>query len=373
VRGRSPQERHRAAFCRRGVLLCLWLSFGVLGLWSAPARSQQAPRVLVLEPAEPNPREHELSTRLKGELGAAGFEVMSQSLPGDGDLRVAVVVQGSELGPVAAFAIASTANETEPGEQPAFGLQLWLSDRIEGAIILQAAEDGRGGAKAVSLLAVQGVELLQARVAASKLQTAAHPPEVDMTPPAAPPSEPDRRVRFRLAAGIGVFLEGSSGGTAPSPVLRMSSSWPLPVTEQHAVELGVRLTAAGFGKATVIQAPSLHIDVMQSLVLGEVVGASSADAPVRAFASLGGGAYRVEVEGVGAEQAVGRLQDAWSGILSAGAGISIHALSPWYLELESQGLFAMPATSVRMDSTSATLATFGRPLFLFSLGIGVSL
>jgi hypothetical protein len=145
------------------------------------------------------------------------------------------------------------------------------------------------------------------------------------------------------------------------------------VSEQHAIELGIRLSAAGFGKATVIQAPGLHIDVMQSLLLGEVIGVSSADAPVRAFASLGGGAYRVEVEGVGAEQAVGRLQDTWSGIVTAGAGISLHALSPWYLELEGQGLFAMSTTSVRMDSTSTTLATFGRPLFLFSLGIGVSL
>jgi hypothetical protein len=327
----------------------------------------------VLEPAQPNPRERELSTRLKGELGAAGFEVMSQPLPVEGDLRVAVVVQGSELAPVAAFAIASTANETEPGDQPAFGLQLWLSDRVEGAIILQAAEDGRGGPKAVSLLAVQGVELLQARVAASKLQTQLRTPELDAPPPPLPPSEPERSVRFRLAAGIGVFLEGASGGTAPSPVLRMSSSWPVPVTQQHDIELGLRLSAAGFGKATVIQAPALHIDVMQTLALGEVICASSADATLRAFASLGGGAYRVEVEGVGGDQAVGRLQDTWSGIVTAGAGISLHALSPWYLELEGQGLFAMSTTSVRMDSTSPTLATFGRPLFLFSFGIGVTL
>lgn len=369
--GRCPEERHRAACCRSSVFLCAWLWFGVLGLWSLPAWSQQSPRVLVLEPAQPNPRERELSTRLKGELGAAGFEVMSQPLPVDGDLRVAVAVQGSELDPVAAFAIASTANETDPGEQPAFGLQLWLSDRVEGAIILQAAEDGRGGAKAVSLLAVQGVELLQARVAASKLQTELRPPELDAPPP--PPSQPERSVRFRLGAGIGVFLEGSSGGTAPSPVLRMSSSWPILVTEQHAIELGIRLSAAGLGKATVIQAPSLQIDVMQSLVLGEVIGATSADAPVRAFASLGGGAYRVEVEGVVAEQAVGRLQNTWSGTATAGAGVSLHALSPWYLELEGQSLFAMSTTSVRMNSASTTLATFGRPLFLFSLAIGVSL
>lgn len=330
--------------------------------------AQDAPRVLVLEPAEPNARERELSTRLKGELGAAGFDVRSQALPAEGDLRVAVAVQGSEVDPVAAFAIASSVTEIEPGAEPAVGLQLWLSDRVEGAIILQAAEDGRGGPKAVSLLAVQGVELLQARVAASKLQTELRPPELDAP---VPEPEPDRGARIRLGAGVGVFLEAGTGGTAPSPVLRLASSWPLELAARESVELGVRVSAAGFGKATVIRAPALHVDVMQSFALAEVVGASSAEAPLRAFVSLGAGAYRVEVEGVGAEEAVGRLQDTWSGVLSTGAGLSMHALSPWYLELEGQGLFAIRPTAVQIVEES--VATFGRPLLLLSLAVGVSL
>jgi len=337
-------------------------------LWSPFVSGQDPLRVLVLEPAEPNPRERELSTRLKGELGAAGFDVRSQALPKEGDLRVAVAVQGSEVEPVAAFAIASSTTEIEPGAEPTVGLQLWLSDRIEGAIILQAAEDGRGGPKAVSLLAVQGVELLQARVAASRLRTAPPLPELDAPPPE---PEPDRGARIRLGAGIGVFLEAGTGGTAPSPVLRLGSSWPVQVGAHESVELGVRLSAAGFGKATVIRAPELHVDVMQSFVLGEIVGASSAQAPLRGFVSLGGGAYRVEVEGVGDEEAVGRLQDTWSGVLAGGAGLSMHALSPWYVELEGQGLFAVRPTSVQI--AEERVATFGRPLFLLSFGIGVSL
>jgi len=337
-------------------------------LWAPFASGQDAPRVLVLEPAEPNPRERELSTRLKGELGAAGFEVLIQSLPTEGDLRVAVVVQGSELAPVAAFAIASSATEIEPGQEYMVGLQLWLSDRIEGAIILQAAEDGRGGPKAVSLLAVQGVELLQARVAASKLKTEIRPPQLDAPPPE---PEPDRGARIRFGAGIGVFLEAGTGGTAPSPLLRLGSSWPVQFGAHQSVELGVRLSAAGFGKATVIVAPELHVDVMQSFAVAELVGASSAEAPFRGSLSLGGGAYRVEVEGVGAAEAVGRLEDTWSPVAVAGAGLSLHALSPWYVELEGQGLFAVRPTSVQIAEES--VATFGRPLFLVSLAIGVSL
>jgi hypothetical protein len=156
--------------------------------------------------------------------------------------------------------------------------------------------------------------------------------------------------------------------------VRVSSNWPVQVADEHSVELGVRLSAAGLGKATVIRADPLQVEVMQSLAVAEIVGASSTAAPFRAFASLGGGAYRVEVEGIGAEQAVGRSEDHWSGMLTAGAGVSMHALAPWFVELEGQGLFATSPTTVRIDRTYPTgAATFGRPLLLLSLGIGVSL
>src|SRR5262245_12307848 len=76
--------------------------------WSAAVGAQENPpekqRVIVLEPVAPTPLEHELLTRLTGELGAAGIEVLRLPLPAGSDPASLVATEGSELDAVAAYA-----------------------------------------------------------------------------------------------------------------------------------------------------------------------------------------------------------------------------------------------------------------------------
>ena len=337
--------------------------------WSRPAHADEIPRVLILEPGAPTLRERELSTRLMGELRAAGFEVLSQPLYEGGDVRVAVAVQGSELDPVAAFAIGSSGAAPESDEPEARGLQLWLSDRIEGAIIFQAGEDGQGGSKAVSLLAVQGVELLQARVAGLRLKTEPVPRELDRAPE---PSSASKNFEVGASVAVAALWDADSGGTSATPLLRVSATWQLGRGEPFFAALGARVSGAGWGSATVIRTPARYVDVRQSFGLLEALMVLSPPGGwLEPYAVLGGGAYRVGVEGVGQEQAIGRTGDTCSPVASLGVGLSCRILKQWVFETEGQSILALHPTAVQIDGAGA--ATFGRPLFVLSIGLGVRL
>jgi hypothetical protein len=340
--------------------------FALLMAWAEHAGAEEPYRVVVLEPATPTAREGELLTRLKGELGAAGFEVLSLSLPLGADPEHAVAVQGNELDPVATFAVAELAADPEAPRDAGSRLQLWLSDRIQGVTLRQVGRDRGDGSQAANLLAVQGVELLQARVADWRWQPEPQPLRAEPAPAPAPVQD---QARVTATVDLGVFLEAASGDAALTPLARLSYSDR--VNLGFDAELGARLSVAGLGRATVLQASLREVEVGQNFAMLEGVFGFSPEGWLRPFASLGGGAYRVTVEGVGGQQAIGRSDATWSAAGVVGAGLSAHPFGPLVCKLEAQGLFALRPTTVQIDE--ADVASFGRPLLVFSFGVGASL
>ncbi len=333
---------------------------------AAFASAEEPYRVVVLQPRAPNERERELLTRLKGELGAAGFEVFGLSVAPGGDPRQAVLVDGSELNPAAAFAIAERGAEAEPGAASP-RLQLWLSDRIKGGRIREVGDERNDVSQTAQLLAVQGIELLQARVADWRWQP--EPGPLSREPP--PPAPVESGGQFTTTVQLAGLLERSGYGPALAPLVRVSYVREVDLGLSLDVGLGARVSAAGLGGPLVLQASLGEVDVGQSFALLEGVVALDPNGWLWPFASLGGGAYRVTVEGIGGEQAIGRVDTTWSAAGALGAGLALSPFGHLVCEVEAQGLFALQPTTVRVDA--AEVASFGSPLFVLSIGLGLSL
>ncbi|HKO91754.1 MAG TPA: hypothetical protein VJU61_11400, partial [Polyangiaceae bacterium] len=103
----------------------------VLGGSCALAGAQTLQRVVVLEPAAATPLERELLTRLTGELGAAGIEVLRVPLAADSDPAGAAATQSRAL---AAVAYATRETPAEPGSDVKT-LRLWLADNVTGTVL----------------------------------------------------------------------------------------------------------------------------------------------------------------------------------------------------------------------------------------------
>jgi hypothetical protein len=359
----------------RGGRLSVWLcalgvAVGSCEVANAQEQEQERERVLILEPAAPTSLEYELLTRLSGELGAAGLDVIRLPLAPDSDPARAVATQGSELGPVAAFATkedAAEAGSSNAGSR----LRLWLSDRVTGTLLVEEGRELEGSLVASSL-AVQGFELLQARVADWQWRRSA-PPVPDRAPPptVAPqaPPPPDAELTLMLYAGL--LYDAPSGGAALTPMARVAYAPGRARGIADAVDLHARLSLAGFGAPTVLDASARQVDVMQSFALLEGVVTLHPGGWLRPYASAGGGAYRVEVDGVSAGVVVGRSEDTLSPLGGAGLGLVAQPFSHWVAQVEAQGLFAVRPTAIDIGATRA--ATLGRPLLIFSIGVGVAL
>jgi hypothetical protein len=311
--------------------------------------------------------ERELSTRLKGELGAAGFDVLSLTLAAGAVAEDAIRVQDSGFNALAVFAIAHREGNTGSLADEGSGLQLWLSNPTQGATLISAGPGQHEDAQAATLLAVQGAELLRARLADWGQQQVA-PAPIKEKLPSLPRQD---RAQITAALALGVLVEGNSGAAALTPLLRIGYAPGRDPALGVGLQWGLRLSVAGLGTPSVLQGSLRHVNVRQSFALLEAVTALDSGGWLRPFASLGAGAYRVGVEGVGGDQAIGRSAETGSAVGAVGLGLSAHPLGALVGEVEAQGLFALRPTEVQIDRTE--VARFGRPLFSLTIGIGVSL
>lgn len=323
--------------------------------------------MIVLEPAAPTPLEHELLTRLIGELGAAGIEVLRVPLPPGSDPAAEVATRGSELSVVAAYA--TREDPADPGSGVKT-LRLWLADRVTGTVLAEDGQDDETSSLASSL-AVQGFELLRAREAEWGWRRTSPPPPPPPPPPAPPVVPPPSPVEAELTAAmhVGLLLDAPTGGSALTPMARVSYE-PAFTRGLGAFDVGVRLSVAGFGTPTVVEAPDRRVDVVQSFALLDGVVTLDGGGWLHPFASGGAGAYHVDVNGVGSGPIVGRSEKTMSPIAAAGFGLEVQPWRHWVGVLEAQGLFALHPTAVEASGTRA--ATFGRALLVFSFGLGVT-
>jgi hypothetical protein len=336
----------------------------------APAQADYQRRVVLLEHPGAGDEDREIITRVRAELGAAGFEVVL--LPaGDADPKLAVESHGGELHPASVLMV----ERLEGGD----GTELWLADRLlrKTVVLRLRPEPRRGGTDAAAArssdaarIAVQAVELVKARLAELSLSgehTAATPPPPKAPPPSARGPEP-RGARPNLSAGVGLLEGFQKGQQSLTPVLRLGVALPERWTGD-VLAVDVRGSFMGLGRAAHVSHGPGSASLRHTAI---DVGAVMRFVPrghVQPFVALGGGLLALDVAGEAPEPYRNDSARTLSGLFTASGGLWLQPVKGVGLALEGQLLSAWSKTVVRIADEDA--AEVAAPLLLLSGGLMV--
>src|SRR6478609_6259296 len=137
---------------------------GMLSLASGRALAEYRHRVVVLEHEDDDDAGREITTRVRAELGAAGFDVVMRTIT-DEDPKRAVESAGHELHPASVLLVERLLSNSN-GKRRDAGAELWLADRMlrkTFVLRLKPRPDDLGGE--AGRVAVEAVELVKARLA----------------------------------------------------------------------------------------------------------------------------------------------------------------------------------------------------------------
>ncbi|WP_437562292.1 hypothetical protein [Sorangium sp. So ce542] len=350
-----------------------------------PAPSQQAAaaasRVVIVEADADDPLVREAATRLRAELGAAGFEVVRVPRGREADARAALERAAQDEGAFAAAAIfRSPAGATA---------DLWIVDRVTQKTVVRTVEVS--GAAAPSVMAVRAVELLQASLLEASLlssraspdgaaggERAAVPEDVRrwMAPvrrragadPAA--ERPGMLAGFGVQAGLAALLSAGGIGPALGPALRLSygasaGGGALPAG------LAARLTFAGPAIGPALEGALGAVSVRQEMALLEAVWAPETGAAISPVLSAGVGGAHLFIAGDPLPPLRSATGEVWSIAASLGGGAGLRLTDRAALLLDAHAIFAEPRAVVTLGGER--LGTAGRPTFAGFLGLLVRL
>lgn len=342
----------------------LWTSAALI-LLSSRAGAEYRHRVLLLEHATDDARSREITTRVRGELGAAGFDVMV--LPtSDDDPQRAVESAGRELRP-AAVLLVERPGPTEDDPQTAV-TELWLADRLlSKTVVLRLRADDQAGHGAATRIAVQAVELVKARLAELSLTRDGPPPPPAAERPTpivvvAPPSG----LRPNLTLGLG-WLEGfREGQQALTPVARVGVALPERWTGER-VAVDVRGQFVGLGQTARIEHGAGAAKVRQTIVGLDAVARFFPQSRLQPFVALGVGLLLLDVTGDAPDPYRNAFSRTSSGVVDAGGGVWLQPIKHFGITLEGQVLGAWRKTVVRIVNEDA--AEVAAPLLLLSGGL----
>jgi hypothetical protein len=335
--------------------------------------------VLLSQPGE-SPSNSELLTRLRAELSAAGFEVVIVPTASEEAPKPLVESAGRELNPAAVVLVRERAAPELGGSSVA---ELWVSDRIGHRTLMQSMMlDPREHSRDMSLLAVQTVELVKARLATLALpdnsQSApranepqpARPAPKEPPPDEEPPPVPatpasSSSVLATLSAGVGLLQDLGGMGGAWAPVGQIGVYLPELGDAMPGLEFSVRAAATarrlelqlGPGRAHASQAFGV-VDVRMHLA------PRSALHPV---VSLGFGLFTVGVEGEAPTQYPTYEGRSWSGLSTAGVGLWARSTRGLAWLLDAQLLSAWRPTRVLIDGDRT--GQLGAPTLFLSAGV----
>ena len=359
----------RGPAVRRALSLAL-----AFGLTTAGAFAQYRHRVVLLEQPATDEASSEVLARVRGELTAAGFEVVLLPVTVTGDPAVVSETSAPELHPAAVILVLERQAEgTEPRR-----IELWLSDRLSRRTFVQSLpvesdDAGRGYRR----LAVQAVELLKARLAELMVTHEPERPKPKPPPPKPPPPKPpppkEPGVGGRIAGGVALLqgFEGVNSSIAP----RVRAGVTIPASSirgaPFVVDLGASLSAFG-NKATLKTsgADGAEARVGQALGTGDVGIRFDRGAVLQPVLSASAGVYSVGIEGTTEGSHVGHDERTFSMFTSIGAGLWVQPSAAFAIELDAQVGRAWAKTVVRIDGVD--VAETGSPLVLLSLSaVGV--
>jgi hypothetical protein len=335
----------------------LGLLVGLLA-WTAHALADTPARVVLFDRPDSDELGLELSARVRGELRAAGFEVVVLALPNQMEPEEAAERVARDLEPAAVLVLRKS---REPATDSAV-VELWLSDRRPGStqrerVELPATEPSAG----VARLAVQVAELVKARLA----ELSVLPPEPREVRPAKPePPEPraeridpgdnvapvehddsatPSEARWILGVDVGALADLSARDTALLPLLRAGVVFRSPVVP-FGVEL--RATLGAFGGGVSIADGPVRAELEQGLGTLELGLRFATGVPVEPAIFLGGGAYTLRARGIAPEGYATSSERMWSALGSAGAGFAYTPVRWLRWHVDAQLIAATTATVV---------------------------
>jgi hypothetical protein len=311
--------------------------------------------VVLLNPLAPDETTLEAMTRVRGELSAAGFDVVPVQHRGGADPREELESAARDVGALAGFAIF----HIEAGEPTG---QIIVLDRLRGKVLDQNLPiDRRNPRRTAAVLAVGAVELLKASLAEFWLSPVAPAPRkiAEVPPPIVREPVAPSSSRFGMEAGVAWLYHPGKMSSVVSPMLKVSYR----ASDFFAARVAV--STIGIGS---------HLDaVAGSALIGQELGTVDAlffwpsGSSVRALASAGIGVYHVHVQGIGAGSRQGLTGSSWSLALMPGLGLRAGLGSRVALTAEGQVLFALPSTVVRVGTREFGPA--GDPSLVLSGGL----
>ena len=355
----TPRTRRRPL---AGVRAAIGAS-GCLVLLAMPVQARPA-RVILLEPAATASGLHHCLTRIRQELAAGGFEVVTVDPGPKTDPMSIANEMARQPEAVATFAVL--------GDRDARPSELWILDRIGGhadVVRIRAQTDDPDHVPEV--FAIRAIETL--RASALKLLVESNRPPSPTAPTPAPsvvtvaPAAPSRTRSDSAAIETGLLLVASPGGLGPAV---------LPLARLRIKLLGplfARLSLAGLGSRPRVETAKGSASVGQALVLVELGGLFRSAARLRPMVGLGAGLLRVDSDGEGIWPYQGTRQAAWAAAVDGGLGVLAEtgAHSNLALVLEAHAFLALPHPYVRFVDTNA--ATVGRPALTVALTLVVRL
>jgi hypothetical protein len=344
-----------------------WL---LLLLTGSSASAQYRHRVVLLERRSAGQADHEIATRVRAELGAAGFEVIALSA-GDEGPKQAVEEAGYQLHPASVLLVERLGDSSAPEGDA----ELWLSDRLLGkTVVLRlkaehgSSEDPEASGHDAARIAVQAVELVKARLAELSLTRARAPQPLVVAPPPAPPARTLRGARPNLTAAIGLLEGFQDGQQSLTPVLRLGVTLPERWTGD-VLAVDVRGGFIGLGRAARIEHGGGSASLRHTALELDAVMRFLPQRHLQPFVSLGGGFLAIDVAGTAPEPYRNATQRTFSGLVTAGGGLWLQPALGIGLVLEGHLLNAWSKTVVRISREDA--AEVAAPLLLLSAGLMV--
>ncbi len=372
-------------------------------------RAESARRVVLVVPEAPSAVATEALARVRGELGAARFEVETEVVANTVDRRATIEGALRQADARAAFGIFFGSGVAE----------IWVSDSVSGRTVVQtlplstAAPERRA-----AVLAVKAVDLLKATLAEVWVPAppVAAPPSTTHTAPAAtheaepagspathepaaptpapgalePPTSPPPRVEV---TGGGQSAPAVPGEGAPSANeggsrralgrrldLAVGAGWigagsistwaPLLAVAAYSGHAGARLIATGFGSSAELTQSAGSARLAYGLALAELAARQPFGSHFETTASVSAGAARLAVDGTGGPGYQGSSARVWSAVGGGGVGAAVLFSR---LTVTADARVLMAATSAEVRIAGADVVQAGRPIIWIGGALGVRL
>jgi hypothetical protein len=338
----------------------------LLALSSPVVRAQYRHRVVLLEPPVAESTV-EVRARLRGELSAAGFDVITLPVSEIDDPKRASETAARELQPAAVLFVVDPPSLSDQVHQAS----IWVSDRLlRRTFVLTYSVDPADPGRDLARVAVQVAEILKADLAelsvtrAEPVKPPVEPEPEPELPPLPPPPPPRQGDGPRVEGGV-ALLQGFDGfKSALTPIVRLGASLPSSWFRRAPFSLDLLLTGVAFGTLARAEYAGSSAAVRQSLGTLSVAARLGPTHAVQPTVSVSSGAYRAAWAGDASAPLTGRAGRSWSGVSGAGAGVSVHPTSGLSLAAGAEVLAAWSRTVVRFQGAPA--ASLGVPMVLVS-------